>query len=1023
MSTTYLFGSNSILARIDHLTSLGMDTKLDKALGFTKKDTEGPKLGDLSVQTSSYGVEIGRVHGTVAISGNLLWLENNLLKETAHKNKSSSGGKGGSASASADPDITYTYSATFAIGICEGPIDGVIRIWCGDKLIYNAGSADVATIIASNRAAQGFRLHLGTDDQLPDSRYQAAKGIGKTPSFRGLAYVVFDDFQLADYGNTLQAANFKFEVVQSSQTNNFRRLLGKTIAQHFQSSSVAGVGRPYVVSADGIIVVTTPTAQNYTYSLAGDLITATGSGPSLPDADRFFYYCGYAGGDLLKISSASGALLGAGPFITPGRYQAPLNPAHTLYGLSVSPNGQFVLAITAPPGSNYYETKPQGFFTLMDASGSVVKSGVINQSTDPFAFGFGPNAQFHFGANSIENDGNWFWFAYGAGDGNVQYWEITQGEMFYRGQLLRQIPDYIFTYPSILAADGMAYIVSGSSISIFTRTSQVLMAPPSLGEVIASEILASDLILAADIDTISLEPLVAGYAIQGGSIRSAIEPLQTLYQFDVIQSGYQAKFMPRGPGALAVIPWEDLVSSGSDDVVIAEEREMDTELPVKTTIKYIDNVREYSVSNQSFERLTTRAINKVDIEIPVVIGATDALATAEMLTLLPWLERSTYTFKLPPIYLGYEPADIIAIQTPWALLELRLTKVDYNDDGTMDCSAVPHQASIYNSEAVAVEPVPPVDTIALPGPSLFVPMDIPLISENLQSTPGFTAAVIGYAASWTGAVLLQTPDGGQTWKSLQAFTGMSTLGICAGTLPASASTLIDQRSIRVSMISGELESITRDQMLAGRHYVAYGSDGRWEIVRFQNASLNSDGSFTVSGFIRGEKGTEWATGTHLEGDYFVLLDDPDNLVINMPYDSTLMPMTYRAVTAGSDIDSAPDVPFTYKGVNLECLSPVYPKIRRSSGDVTLTVQRRSRLSSSWWASGIDAPVGETSLSLEADVMSGSTVKRTLRSSTGEFAYSAADQTTDFGAPQSSLAFRIYQVSSVVGRGYPLGVTL
>jgi len=76
----------------------------------------GPRLDDLSVQTSTYGAVIPRVYGTVTVNGNVFWLENNQIKETVTKKKS--GGKGGG---SKTTTRTYTYSATFAVGLCKGP--------------------------------------------------------------------------------------------------------------------------------------------------------------------------------------------------------------------------------------------------------------------------------------------------------------------------------------------------------------------------------------------------------------------------------------------------------------------------------------------------------------------------------------------------------------------------------------------------------------------------------------------------------------------------------------------------------------------------------------------------------------------------------------------------------------------------------------------------------------------------------------------------------------------------------------
>ena len=110
---------------------------------FSGPKIEGPRLSDLSIQTSTYGAAIPRKYATDASSGNVIWLENNKLKEVVKKNKS--GGKGGSSS---EPDKTYTYFATFHLGLCEGPIQGIRRIWCSDKLIYDAGSDDLETIIA-----------------------------------------------------------------------------------------------------------------------------------------------------------------------------------------------------------------------------------------------------------------------------------------------------------------------------------------------------------------------------------------------------------------------------------------------------------------------------------------------------------------------------------------------------------------------------------------------------------------------------------------------------------------------------------------------------------------------------------------------------------------------------------------------------------------------------------------------------------------------------------------------------------
>jgi hypothetical protein len=78
--------------------------------------------------------------------------------------------------------------------------------------------------------------------------------------------------------------------------------------------------------------------------------------------------------------------------------------------------------------------------------------------------------------------------------------------------------------------------------------------------------------------------------------------------------------------------------------------------------------------------------------------------------------------------------------------------------------------------------------------------------------------------------------------------------------------------------------------------------------------------------------------------------------------------------------------------------------------------RRGRLNNEW-VDGIDVPLSEASESYSIEIYSGATLKRTLTSATQSVAYTAAQETTDFGSPQSSISLRIYQISADVGRGF------
>ena len=54
-----------------------------------------------------------------------------------------------------------------------------------------------------------FRLHLGSEGQGVDPLIASAEGAGNAPAYRGLAYVVFENLQLADFGNRIPSLSFE----------------------------------------------------------------------------------------------------------------------------------------------------------------------------------------------------------------------------------------------------------------------------------------------------------------------------------------------------------------------------------------------------------------------------------------------------------------------------------------------------------------------------------------------------------------------------------------------------------------------------------------------------------------------------------------------------------------------------------------------------------------------------------------------------------------------------------------------
>ena len=142
--------------------------------------------------------------------------------------------------------------------------------------------------------------------------------------------------------------------------------------------------------------------------------------------------------------------------------------------------------------------------------------------------------------------------------------------------------------------------------------------------------------------------------------------------------------------------------------------------------------------------------------------------------------------------------------------------------------------------------------------------------------------------------------------------------------------------------------------------------------------------------------------------------------LGMPWNWRIGPVG-RA--AGDAINLA--LAFTPQGRGLRPWSPVWIKsVWQGSGDITLSWLRRTRslAGDSWNAP--EVPLGEASESYDVEILNG--VRSVMRTVTGlglaAWTYTAAMQTTDFGALVTSLRLRICQ-NGQLGRGAPAEAVL
>ncbi len=274
-------------------------------------------------------------------------------------------------------------------------------------------------------------------------------------------------------------------------------------------------------------------------------------------------------------------------------------------------------------------------------------------------------------------------------------------------------------------------------------------------------------------------------------------------------------------------------------------------------------------------------------------------------------------------------------------------------------------------------------------------------------------------SAWGGALIYESRNSGSSYDS-RAFTDRpvpigvanNALGIYQG-----GNTVDEVNVIDVTLRWGQLVSTNHSGLLSGANACVLGS----EIIYFRDALQTGELRYSLRGLLRGRRGSEYAMGTHVASERFVLYD-VDAWVRYVPDASSLrLSVIYRGATAGYPAEASQTRSLTNQGNGLRPYAPAHlGGGRNAAGDITLNWTRRTRIGGEW-ANSQDVPLGESSQQYEVEIYSSSLYTQVVRTITGIASafvtYAAAEQTADFGSLQSTLYFRVYQVSSVIGRGF------
>lgn len=854
-----------------------------------------PDIGDAQTQTTSDGIPIAVCYGhTPPFFGNVIDGEQ---KARRIKGKFRRQGKGGPKVQ--DPD---KYLITYAIGVAEGPGD-IVRIRRNGQLVYDVTpGSQIPGDTAAFRSK--LRIYRGTEDQLPDPSLEALHGVGNTPYYRGLIYVVVENDDVTDTGGAIP--HLSFEVVKGGTTETITSITyAAPQLARFQDSSW-----PLVDSQDSytfvgfrhsqispITNITGPTVQSIIEQaeMYGDQptqflgwstlrpdgrymfdntdptndeeivliynnpevisaindVAVYGNSANCAMADDGQWYIGQEGSEYTKLADASP------------------NPAYELAQACSSPSGvvmRFPLRIFVtrkqivptyvfgdPCELQQAVALPDAPSMSVDCDGNVSPQSEVTTTTGSFK-------QLTTGELVTAEPGRDVWVYYPQGPvleasdpdfSNEAFWTAAYNEAVSAGTMPPGLA-YTTDYPDAV-----------SEIYVYESTSTVIEDGDIALRDVQEDIADRCNVPSEKIDCSELVDIIPGYLIavpSTGGDCSRI--LQQVFFYDFPEFDGKLRAINRGGDSVGSLIDDYLIDMEDGDDQI---RPQQVEYPKKLHLAYPDPASNYTITKQTAERISPdiRAVGEQMFGVPIPFNKDEAAQKVTIMHKIAWSDaEGRITLWLPEEYTVWVCSDCFEyMDRRW-----RIDKTDIQD-GTNKIEAVYDRASNYQSTATgadAREPLPPTSSLIGPTRLEFINLS-PLIDSNDKI--GFYIGVCGILDGWFGYTPRISVDGGVTYTQYNQISQPAVMGFTETLLPSASPYVYDpDATVTVKVHGGEPESGTFLQLLNEANAAIIGE----EVIQFATVTEIDERTFELTGLTRARHNTTVAE--HDVHSRFVVLD-------------------------------------------------------------------------------------------------------------------------------------------------------
>ena len=513
---------------------------------------------------------------------------------------------------------------------------------------------------------------------------------------------------------------------------------------------------------------------------------------------------------------------------------------------------------------------------------------------------------------------------------------------------------------------------------------------------------------ASEIDSSALSGSFWGYAITSQkTVRDCIADLISLFHFDLFD-GEKLIFLPPERTTAATIKRAELAAheGNSDRPNDYTHTIVETvTLPYEVALVYFSRERDYQEEMVYGRRATADIRNKNTTQMPVVLYKGQAQTAADIGVHLAWIRRHVYKFALSAKYCRLQAGDRISVEFDFGVEDLVVSRLDLGANLLINIEAYRYTSLTtyggYIADTAAIMPAP--STITDYGDTLFWLLDIPLIQDS-DPDYGIYVAMRGSVPKWRSGVLYYSSDGGANYSVAKRANTPTIMGTVSTALGGWSGSGIDTiNTITLELEVGELAAPSGSFLLGN------------EILSANTVTLIGVRTYQLSNLIRGQRGTDWAIYSHANNERFYLLSTVQR--ISGVRSDLNQSKLYKAVSSSQALEDVTATNFTYTGKDLEPYPVASVGAYKVGNDIIIQWLRRDRHDA-------DAPpnvaprLSEFDERYEIDIISAGVPIRTLTSTSPKVTYTAAQQITDFSGTQNQIACVIYQISEVVGRGFP-----